>query len=328
MHPQTLRKYERLGLVQPARTIGSMRLYSADGDRPAPPDQGPGRGRRRQPGRRAAPARCRRGAATARAAARGPGAGPRRGPPPCRPRSAADQGRRRDLAMEFRDYYKTLGVSKTATAKEIKQAFRRLARKHHPDVNPGDRAAETTFKELNEAYEVLGNPESRKKYDELGANWRQYEQAGPGGSPGWGGAGGGATYPHDDARGDGADVRRREQPVLRLLQRVLRRADHRAAAHPGRRARAGPAGGATRVPTSRSTWRRRWAARSNGSPYRETAAPSRCGFRPASPDGSRLTAGDLQLRVRLKPHPAVRAPGTRSHHAGRRAGVDAGQGTR
>ena len=82
--------------------------------------------------------------------------------------------------MEFRDYYKTLGVPKTASAKEIKQAFRRLARKHHPDVNPGDRAAETTFKELNEAYEVLGDPESRKKYDELGANWRQYEQAGAG----------------------------------------------------------------------------------------------------------------------------------------------------
>ena len=82
--------------------------------------------------------------------------------------------------MEFRDYYKTLGVAKTASAKEIKQAFRRLARKHHPDVNPGDKAAEATFKELNEAYEVLGNPETRKKYDELGANWRQYEQAGPG----------------------------------------------------------------------------------------------------------------------------------------------------
>jgi curved DNA-binding protein len=98
--------------------------------------------------------------------------------------------------MEFRDYYKTLGVAKTATAKEIKQAFRRLARKHHPDVNPGDKAAEATFKEVNEAYEVLSDPASRKKYDELGANWRQYEQAGPGGPGGWSGAGapGGGTY--------------------------------------------------------------------------------------------------------------------------------------
>jgi DnaJ-class molecular chaperone len=79
--------------------------------------------------------------------------------------------------MEFKDYYATLGVSKTSTEKEIKQAFRKLARKHHPDVNPGDKAAETKFKELNEAYEVLGDPAKRKKYDELGANWRMYEQA-------------------------------------------------------------------------------------------------------------------------------------------------------
>ncbi len=86
--------------------------------------------------------------------------------------------------MDFRDYYATLGVPKTATAKDIKQAFRRLARKHHPDVNPGDRGSETKFKELNEAYEVLSDPDSRRKYDELGANWRQYEQAGAAGGPG------------------------------------------------------------------------------------------------------------------------------------------------
>jgi curved DNA-binding protein len=80
--------------------------------------------------------------------------------------------------MEFKDYYKTLGVAKSATEKEIKQAFRKLARKLHPDVNPGDKGAEARFKEVNEAYEVLGDPASRKKYDELGANWRMYEQAG------------------------------------------------------------------------------------------------------------------------------------------------------
>lgn len=81
------------------------------------------------------------------------------------------------MRMEFKDYYATLGVGKTATEKEIKQAFRKLARKYHPDVNPGDKAAEAKFKELNEANEVLGDPEKRKKYDELGANWRMYEQA-------------------------------------------------------------------------------------------------------------------------------------------------------
>ena len=83
--------------------------------------------------------------------------------------------------MDFKDYYSTLGVAKTASEKEIKGAFRKLARKHHPDVNPGDKSAETRFKELNEAYEVLGDPAKRKTYDELGANWRQYEQAGAGG---------------------------------------------------------------------------------------------------------------------------------------------------
>jgi len=91
--------------------------------------------------------------------------------------------------MDFKDYYSTLGVAKTATEKEIKQAFRKLARKHHPDVNPGDKSAEGKFKELNEAYEVLGDPAKRKKYDELGANWWMYEQAGPQGGPGQGYAG-------------------------------------------------------------------------------------------------------------------------------------------
>src|SRR5258706_14367622 len=98
--------------------------------------------------------------------------------------------------MEFKDYYATLGVNKGSTEKEIKQAFRKLARKHHPDVNPGDKAAESRFKELNEAYEVLGDPAKRKKYDELGSNWRMYEQAGAQGGPGFGpgqpGAGGNA----------------------------------------------------------------------------------------------------------------------------------------
>src|SRR5689334_6009945 len=92
--------------------------------------------------------------------------------------------------MDFKDYYSTLGVAKTATDKEIKQAYRKLARKHHPDVNPGDKAAETRFKEINEAYEVLGDADKRRKYDELGANWRMYEQAGQQGNP-FSGAGGG-----------------------------------------------------------------------------------------------------------------------------------------
>lgn len=95
--------------------------------------------------------------------------------------------------MEFKDYYATLGVGKTATQKEIKQAFRKLARKYHPDVNPGDANAERMFKELNEAHEVLSDPAKRAKYDELGANWRQYENQPPGGAPGgaWSSSSGG-----------------------------------------------------------------------------------------------------------------------------------------
>ncbi len=85
--------------------------------------------------------------------------------------------------MEFKDYYASLGLTKSASDKEIKQAFRKLARKYHPDVNPGDKAAEARFKEINEAHEVLSDPEKRKKYDELGANWRQYENV-QGGAPG------------------------------------------------------------------------------------------------------------------------------------------------
>jgi curved DNA-binding protein len=104
------------------------------------------------------------------------------------------------MTMEFKDYYGTLGVPKTASAAEIKRAFRKLAREHHPDLNAGNKNAEARFKEINEANEVLSDADSRRKYDELGANWRAYEQGEQAGRDGgassspFGGTSGGARY--------------------------------------------------------------------------------------------------------------------------------------
>ena len=83
--------------------------------------------------------------------------------------------------MEYKDYYKILGLDKTAKEADIKSAYRRLARKYHPDVNPGKPEAEEKFKEVNEAYQVLSDPEKRQKYDQFGSQWQQYRSAG--GSP-------------------------------------------------------------------------------------------------------------------------------------------------
>ena len=77
--------------------------------------------------------------------------------------------------MDFIDYYKVLGVNKNATADEIKSAYRKLARKHHPDLNPNDKEANKKFQQINEANEVLSDPENRKKYDQYGKDWQHAE---------------------------------------------------------------------------------------------------------------------------------------------------------
>ena len=79
--------------------------------------------------------------------------------------------------MQYKDYYNTLGVKRDASQKEIKSAFRKAARKQHPDLNPDDREAEARFKEVSEAYEVLSDADKRKKYDKFGADWEHYQQA-------------------------------------------------------------------------------------------------------------------------------------------------------
>ena len=92
--------------------------------------------------------------------------------------------------MDYKDYYKALGVEKSATQEQIKKAYRKMARQHHPDVNPDDKDAEQKFKEINEANEVLSDPEKREKYNQFGADWQRYQQqssgAGRGGQPGAG----------------------------------------------------------------------------------------------------------------------------------------------
>src|SRR5688500_11520991 len=98
--------------------------------------------------------------------------------------------------MEFQDYYKTLGVPRTATPAEIKKAYRKLARAHHPDRNPGDAVAERKFKEVNEAHEVLSDAAKREKYDRFGKDWEAYGRAGaaPGGADPFGPGGPFAGY--------------------------------------------------------------------------------------------------------------------------------------
>ena len=113
--------------------------------------------------------------------------------------------------MEYKDYYAVLGVPRTASPAEIKKAFRKLARQHHPDAKPGDTAAEHKFKEINEANEVLSDPAKRKQYDELGANWEAISRAREAGA-----AGGG--QPVRRLRWPG--LRRRQQRPLRVPDRA------------------------------------------------------------------------------------------------------------
>lgn len=108
--------------------------------------------------------------------------------------------------MKGKDYYQLLGIGKEASQKEIKQAYRRLARKYHPDLNPDDKEAEAKFKEMNAAYQVLSDPEKRKKYDQYGDQWEYADQFAKSGGPDrvrWDFGGGGTTVEYGDIDGFG-----------------------------------------------------------------------------------------------------------------------------
>ena len=169
--------------------------------------------------------------------------------------------------MEYRDYYATLGVPRTASQADIRKAFRRLAREHHPDVNKGDTGAEQRFKEVSEANEVLSDPEKRKAYDQLGANWEAYQRAGAGAaartpSQGFGGCRGLAGSAASASSSTGtptisrasATSSARSSPVVRPVAR--RRHRLRPAGAPGRPAstrtssRSSAASGATSGPAT------------------------------------------------------------------------------
>ena len=241
-----------------------------------------------------------------------------------------------------RDYYEVLGVSRDASEDELKKAYRKLARKWHPDVNPGDKAAETKFKEINEAYEVLGDSDKRKKYDELGANWRMYEQAQQqgqgfsGGAP-FGSAGGGAWNINMGGPGGGYrtmteeemhDLFGNEDPFSDFFKTFF----GGGAAREGGRARQGRA---PRTQKGRDIEHEveltleeayhgatRRISIKQGGHARSVDVRIPVGVK----DGSRVRAagegesganggasGDLYLRVRIKPHPVFERKGTDLH---------------
>ena len=301
MHPQTLRKYERLGLVRPARTIGSMRLYSRDEIerlrfiKRLVDDIG------RQPCRRAAAAGGGRSDAADSAADAAGGAPARREPAPAGARDGSAGGAARARSTEartsvdFKDYYTTLGVSKTASDKEIKQAFRKLARKYHPDVNPGDKAAEAKFKEVNEANEVLSDPREAQEVRRARRELARLRERAAGRqsvrrrrrSAGSGPRGGRRRLPHDDAKKKWRTCSAAAAATARSPTSSRRSSAAWAARNRPARAAAAARPRAPQGPGRRAPVR----ARSRGRDPRQRAAAAAAARRPARTVEVRIPAG-------------------------------------
>jgi DnaJ-class molecular chaperone len=228
------------------------------------------------------------------------------------------------MATGVRDYYEVLGVPRTASEKEIKSAFRKLARQHHPDVNPNDPQATERFKEINEAHEVLGDPEKRKKYDQLGADWRQYDawqEAGrPEGAP-FGQQGSRVQYQTVDPE-DLEDLFGSESPFSDFFQDVYGR---QAGARTGRRrADLGPMSGEDVEAETTVSLEEAYRGTTRTVELQTPQGPRRVEVTipPGIRDGGRVRVsgqgtpgynggppGDLYIRVRVRPHPTFRREG-------------------
>src|SRR5262245_6521181 len=124
------------------------------------------------------------------------------------------------MPVKFRDYYEILGVARTAKEDEIKKTYRKLARKYHPDLNPNNKQAEEKFKEIQEAYEVLGDTQKRQKFDQLGANWKNGADFTP--PPNWGGGGGfEGTINIEDLFGGGGAGQQRRSPFSDFFESLF-----------------------------------------------------------------------------------------------------------
>jgi len=164
--------------------------------------------------------------------------------------------------MEYKDYYQTLGVSRSAHEDEIRKAYRKLAKQYHPDRNRGNRAAEEKFKEINEAYEVLSDPQKKARYDQVGSDYQQWQRSGTQGGFDWSQYAGG--MPQGGSRVEYADLSDMFgiSPTSSNPSSGISRSNNRIASPAGNGRGRKPGGhppGIFRMLTSRSRWKRRSA---------------------------------------------------------------------